>query len=333
MMEVYPFPYTLTMKILVTGAAGFIGSSFVRQVASNDILPEASEIVALDSLTYAGNMENIADLVSSGSINFIKGDIRNADLVSNACLGVDVIFHFAAESHVDRSIDSAREFIETNVFGSQVLGEIALRNNVKRFVYISTDEVYGSISEGSWSEQSPVSPNSPYSGSKAGGELMLLALSRTHGLPVTITRCSNNFGPFQNVEKLIPKSVTNLLQGRHVPVYGDGLNEREWLYVEDHCRAVALASSIAGNENILNLPSGRSFTNVALLEVIVARMGLEFSKVVEFVADRKGHDRRYSLDSRKFLEFFPNFSLTPFESAIEDTISWYEKNPEWWKGN
>jgi dTDP-glucose 4,6-dehydratase len=203
---------------------------------------------------------------------------------------------------------------------------------VQRFVYISTDEVYGSIDEGSWIEESPVSPNSPYSASKAGGELILLALSRTHGLPVTVTRCSNNFGPFQNIEKLIPKSVTNLLARRTVPLYGDGLNEREWLYVEDHCRAVALVSSVPGSENIFNLPSGKSFTNVALLKTIVARLGLDFSQVVQFVADRKGHDRRYSMNCRKFFEFFPNFSVTPFESAIKDTISWYENNPEWWKG-
>jgi dTDP-glucose 4,6-dehydratase len=320
------------MKILVTGAAGFIGSSFVRQVAKKDILTNTTEIVALDSLTYAANMENLGDLVTNGSINFIKGDIRNADLVLKACAGVDVVFHFAAESHVDRSIKSAKEFIETNIFGSQVLGEIALKNDVQRFVYISTDEVYGSIDEGSWIEESPVSPNSPYSASKAGGELILLALSRTHGLPVTVTRCSNNFGPFQNIEKLIPKSVTNLLARRTVPLYGDGLNEREWLYVEDHCRAVALVSSVPGSENIFNLPSGKSFTNVALLKTIAARLGLDFSQVVQFVADRKGHDRRYSMNCRKFFEFFPNFSVTPFESAIKDTISWYENNPEWWKG-
>ncbi|HEY0641579.1 MAG TPA: dTDP-glucose 4,6-dehydratase [Pseudonocardiaceae bacterium] len=319
------------MRILVTGAAGFIGSNYVRMLLGG-ACPEwaQSEVVVLDKLTYAGNEANLAAVEGDPRLVFVKGDICDPLLVSELMTGIDVVVHFAAESHVDRSITGAADFVLTNVLGTQVLLQAALEAGVKRFVHVSTDEVYGSIDEGSWTEEHPLYPNSPYSSSKAGGELLARSYYRTYGLPVVITRCSNNYGPYQFPEKVIPLFVTSLLDGLKVPLYGDGLNVRDWLHVDDHCRGIQLVAERGRPGEVYNIGGGTELTNRELTVRLLAAMNADWSSVM-MVEDRKGHDRRYSVDITKIsteLGYRPQVS---FDEGLADTIRWYEENRAWWE--
>ena len=318
------------MRLLVTGAAGFIGSHYVRSLLQ-DKYPAFSgaQVTVLDKLTYAGNDANLRPVASSPRYRFVRGDICDASLVDDLLPGHDVVVHFAAETHVDRSIDSPADFVMTNVVGTQVLLDAALRHGVQRFVHVSTDEVYGSIDEGSWTEASPLQPNSPYSAAKASSDLFARAYFRTHGLPVIVTRCSNNYGPYQFPEKVIPLFVTNLIDGLPVPLYGDGLNVRDWLHVDDHCRGIQVALERGEDGEVYNIGGGTELTNRALTQCILEAMGAEWD-AVEMVEDRKGHDRRYSLDDSR-LRGLGYESALDFERGLADTIAWYRSNDAWWR--
>jgi dTDP-glucose 4,6-dehydratase len=319
------------MKVLVTGGAGFIGSNYVRKLVSGQYPGMAdAEVVVLDKLTYAGNENNLAPVAGDPKLRFVQGDICDPKVVSELLVGVDVVVHFAAESHVDRSITGAADFVVTNVVGTQTLLQGALEAEVSRFVHVSTDEVYGSIDEGSWPEEHPLEPNSPYSASKASSDLLARAFHRTHGLPVSVTRCSNNYGPYQFPEKVIPLFVTNLLDGKKVPLYGDGLNVRDWLHVDDHCAGIQLVAENGRPGEVYNIGGGTELTNKELTERLLAAVGADWSSV-ERVADRKGHDRRYSVDISKIsaeLGYTPQVS---FEQGLADTVAWYRDNRAWWE--
>ena len=313
------------VRILVTGAAGFVGSAYVRRLLED---APALEITVLDKLTYAGNLDNLA--LDHPRLRFVHADICDAGLVGKVMAGMDQVVHFAAESHVDRSIQGAREFVRTNVLGTQVLLESALRHRVQPFVHVSTDEVYGSIEVGSWPEEHPVRPNSPYSASKASSDLLALAYHRTHGLDVRITRCSNTYGPRQFPEKVIPLFVTNLLDGLRVPLYGDGSNVREYLFVDDHCQGVELTRTRGRPGEIYNIGGGTELTNRRLTELLLAACGAGWDSV-EHVPDRMGHDLRYSLDdgkARRELGYRPRHD---FARGLETTIAWYRDNRAWWE--
>jgi dTDP-glucose 4,6-dehydratase len=319
------------MKILATGAAGFIGSEYVRALLSGD-LPDADDVqvTVLDTLGYSGNLENLAAVAAHPGYRFVQGDICDASLVSEIVPSHDVIVHFAAESHVDRSIRGAVPFVSTNVLGTQVLLDAALRHRVGRFVHVSTDEVYGSISQGSWTEHSPLAPNSPYSASKAGSDLLALACHRTHGLDVVVTRCSNNYGPYQFPEKMIPLFVTNLLDGRRIPLYGDGGNVRDWLHVSDHCLGIQLALLSGRGGEVYHIGGGTEVTNKELTGRLLEACGAGW-EMVDYVTDRKGHDRRYSLDiskARDELGYGPRIS---FDDGLASTVDWYRANRSWWE--
>jgi dTDP-glucose 4,6-dehydratase len=318
------------MKVLVTGGAGFIGSHYVR-CALTDGYPglREAEIVVLDKLTYAGSLTNLEPVADSARLRFVQGDILDVTLVSDLMADVDEVVHFAAESHVDRSILGAAEFVLTNVVGTQTLLEAALRCDVATFVHVSTDEVYGSIASGSWSEDRPLEPNSPYSASKASSDLIARAYHRTHGLPVIITRCSNNYGPYQLPEKVIPLFVTNLLDGLRVPLYGDGLNVRDWLHVDDHCRGVELVRSLGRAGEIYNIGGGTELTNRELTERLLRACGAGWD-MVEPVTDRLGHDRRYSVDISKVSSELGYAPGVPFDVGLAETISWYREHRDWW---
>ncbi len=318
------------MKVLVTGGAGFIGSHYVR-CALTDGYPglREAEIVVLDKLTYAGSLTNLEPVADSARLRFVQGDILDVALVSDLMADVDEVVHFAAESHVDRSILGAAEFVLTNVVGTQTLLEAALRCDVATFVHVSTDEVYGSIASGSWSEDRPLEPNSPYSASKASSDLIARAYHRTHGLPVIITRCSNNYGPYQLPEKVIPLFVTNLLDGLRVPLYGDGLNVRDWLHVDDHCRGVELVRSLGRAGEIYNIGGGTELTNRELTERLLRACGAGWD-MVEPVTDRLGHDRRYSVDISKVSSELGYAPGVPFDVGLAETISWYREHRDWW---
>lgn len=319
------------MRVLVTGGAGFIGSHFVRQVLSGDHPWLAdSEVVVLDKLTYAGNEANLGPVTDSPRLRFVRGDICDGPLVERLMSGVDLVLHFAAESHVDRSILGSADFVLTNVLGTQTLLQGALEAGVSRFVHVSTDEVYGSIEEGSWPEDHVLEPNSPYSASKAASDLLARAFHRTHGLPVCVTRCSNNYGPYQFPEKVIPLFVTNLLDGRKVPLYGDGMNVRDWLHVDDHCRGIALVAERGRPGEIYNIGGGTELTNRELTERLLAAVGTGW-EMVEPVPDRKGHDRRYSVDITKIARELGYRPLVPFERGLADTVTWYRDNRSWWE--
>ncbi|MGW4064518.1 dTDP-glucose 4,6-dehydratase [Amycolatopsis sp. NPDC004747] len=319
------------MRVLVTGGAGFIGSHYVRQVLTGayPTLRDA-EVVVLDKLTYAGNEANLAPVAADPRLRFVRGDICDTALVAEAMTGVDLVVHFAAESHVDRSILGAADFVLTNVLGTQNLLQAALEAGVGKFVHVSTDEVYGSIEHGSWTEDHLLEPNSPYSASKASSDLVARSFFRTHGLPVCITRCSNNYGPYQFPEKVIPLFVTTLLDGGKVPLYGDGLNVRDWLHVDDHCHGIQLVADGGRPGEIYNIGGGTELTNRALTEKLLAAVGAGWDSV-EPVEDRKGHDRRYSVDITKIgseLGYAPRVS---FEDGLAETVAWYRDNRAWWE--
>ncbi|MGW4637534.1 dTDP-glucose 4,6-dehydratase [Sphaerisporangium sp. NPDC004334] len=318
------------MKLLVTGGAGFIGSNYVRSVLAG-AYPSCADarVTVLDKLTYAGNPANLRPVAGHPGYAFVHGDIADAGLLAAVVPGHDVIVNFAAETHVDRSITGAADFVTTNVQGTQRLLDAALAAGVRTVVQVSTDEVYGSISTGSWEESAPLLPNSPYSAAKAGGDLLCRAYHRTYGLDVRVTRCSNNYGPYQYPEKVIPLFVTNLIDGLPVPLYGDGGNVREWLHVDDHCRAVQLVLDKGCGGEVYNIGGGVELTNLALTERLLAAFGAGWDLVVP-VADRRGHDRRYSVDSGKIqaLGFAPEVD---FERGLAEVVRWYRDHQDWWR--
>jgi len=315
------------VRVLVTGGAGFIGSHLVRTLLAGGYPAFAgAEVLVLDLLTYAGTRTN---LPVDPRLTFVHGDIRDPVMVGAVMPGTDVVVHFAAESHVDRSISGAADFVSTNVVGTQVLLQAALDARVSHFVHVSTDEVYGSIDEGSWPETHPLEPNSPYSASKAGSDLLARSYHRTFGLPVCITRCSNNYGPHQFPEKVIPLFVTNLLDGHKVPLYGDGLNVRDWLHVMDHCRALDLLIHDGTNGEVYNIGGGNEVTNLELTHSILRHSG-KTEALIKPVADRKGHDRRYSLGTAKLrgMGWRPQVD---FAEGLRETVAWYRENEWWWR--
>ncbi|WP_018682366.1 dTDP-glucose 4,6-dehydratase [Actinokineospora enzanensis] len=319
------------MRVLVTGGAGFIGSHYVRQALTGAYPSLAdAEVVVLDKLTYAGNRANLDPVADSERLRFVEGDICDVELVGRTMAGVDLVVHFAAESHVDRSILGSTDFVLTNVLGTQVLLQAAVDAGVSRFVHVSTDEVYGSIDEGSWAETHILEPNSPYSASKASSDLLARSFHRTHGLAVNITRCSNNYGPYQFPEKVIPLFTTNLLDGKKIPLYGDGLNVRDWLHVDDHCRGIQLVADGGRPGEIYNIGGGTELTNRELTSLLLDATGTDES-FVQPVVDRKAHDRRYSVDITKIsaeLGYRPQVS---FQDGLASTVRWYRENRAWWE--
>lgn len=317
-------------KILVTGGAGFIGSNFIRFMLKKH--PEL-EIVNLDVLTYAGNLENLKEIQDDPRYYFVKGDITNPDDVEAAMNGCDTVVHFAAESHVDRSILEPAAFIKTNVIGTQVLLDAALKEGIKRFHHVSTDEVFGTLGfdDKKFSEQTPYDPHSPYSASKAGSDHLVRAYGDTFGLPFTITNCTNNYGPYHFPEKLIPLAVTNLIEGKKVPVYGAGNQVRDWLYVEDHCEAINLVIE-KGKVGETYCVGGltKDVTNLELVKMILKIMA-KGEEMIEFVKDRPGHDVRYAVDWSKINRELGWEPKHPFEQRLKETVEWYIKNPEWWQ--
>ncbi|GAA2898725.1 dTDP-glucose 4,6-dehydratase [Streptosporangium fragile] len=318
------------MNLLVTGAAGFVGSAYARMLLDSRA-PDAPHVTVLDKLTYAGNLSNLGDRVTGHPrLRFVRGDICDAELVGKLMTEADQVVHFAAESHVDRSITGAGDFVRTNVVGTQTLLDAALRHGVTRFVHVSTDEVYGSVEHGSWAEDRPLAPSSPYSASKAASDLLALSYHRTHGLDVRITRASNTYGPYQFPEKVIPLFVTNLLDREQVPLYGDGRNVREWLHVEDHCRGVELARTRGRPGEVYNIGGGTELTNLELTERLLAACGADWGRVRR-VPDRKGHDLRYSLDSGKARAELGYRPRHDFARGLADTVAWYRENRDWWE--
>jgi dTDP-glucose 4,6-dehydratase len=318
------------MHILVTGGAGFIGSNYIRRIFDGE-LKGISKVTVLDKLTYAGQVSNFEKLDLQKDIDFIKGDICNADLMNSIAVNFDAIINFAAESHVDRSIEGAAEFVQTNVNGVQVLLD-AIKESGRnvRFLQVSTDEVYGSIDSGSWTESQPLAPNSPYSASKAGGELLARAYFKTHGLDVVTTRCSNNYGTHHFPEKLIPLFITNLIEGKKVPVYGDGKNVRDWLHVDDHCRGIHDVLLKGKSGEIYNVGGGTELSNIEITRIILQIMGKDESSI-QYVSDRKGHDQRYSVDWTKINVELGYEPQVKFELGLENTVQWYRDNESWWK--
>ena len=313
------------MKLFVTGGAGFIGSNYVRHVLDTS----DDEVTVFDALTYAGNLSSLADVAGDPRYSFVQGDICDRDAVASAMSGHDMVVHFAAESHVDRSIVDPDTFVRTNCLGTNVMCDVARHIGVERFLHISTDEVYGSIEEGSFVETDRLGPRSPYSSSKAGSDLIALSYQETYGLPVLVTRSSNNFGPYQFPEKVIPLFVTNLLDGEKVPLYGDGLNVRDWIHVLDNCAGVDTVLRKGTIGEIYNIGGGNETTNRELTTMVLENMGVG-EEMVEFVQDRLGHDRRYSIDCSKAnaLGWFPSRNLG---DAVAETVEWYRANRAWWE--
>jgi len=318
------------MRLLITGGAGFIGSHFVRTVLQGGYPGlEDAEVTVLDKLTYAGNLANLGPVEALDRYRFVKGDIVSAEDLDAALPGHDAIVNFAAESHVDRSITGANEFVLTNVLGAQQVFEAALRHDIPRVVHVSTDEVYGSIPIGSWREDHILEPNSPYSAAKAGADLIARAYATTYGLNVSVTRCSNNYGPYQYPEKVIPLFVTNLIDGKNVPLYGDGLNIRDWLHVDDHCHGIALVLQRGAPGEFYNIGGGRELTNKELTALLLEACDADWDRV-DYVEDRLGHDRRYSVDHSKLaaLGYEPRVA---FEDGLAETVQWYRENRAWWE--
>lgn len=318
------------MKLLVTGGAGFIGSNFVRYMVNK--YPEY-HIVNLDLLTYAGNLENLKDIETASNYTFVKGDIADREFVNNlfAEQKFDYVLNFAAESHVDRSITNPDIFVQTNIQGTQALLDAAKNFGVKKYLQVSTDEVYGTLGEtGYFTEETPLAANSPYSASKAGADLLVRAYHETFGLPVNITRCSNNYGPFHFPEKLIPLMIINALHDKPLPIYGDGLNVRDWLHVEDHCQAIDLVLHNGRNGEVYNVGGNNERTNIEIVKTILKHLDKPES-LIKYVTDRPGHDRRYAIDATKLrteLGWQPKYT---FDTGIEQTIKWYLANKDWWE--
>jgi dTDP-glucose 4,6-dehydratase len=318
------------MRLLATGAAGFIGSNFVRMIANGD-LKDFSSVTVLDKLTYAGVKKNLDSAESISRYRFVQGDICDQTQIAELIAEVDAVVNFAAESHVDRSISGAADFVQTNIVGVQVLLDAIKASGRKiRFLQVSTDEVYGSINEGSWTEEWPLQPNSPYSASKASGELLARSYHRTHGMDVLITRCSNNYGTHHFPEKLIPLFVTNLIEGKKVPVYGNGENIRDWLHVDDHCRGIYSVLTNGDSGEVYNIGGGSELTNNEITSLILEAMGADESSI-EYVEDRKGHDLRYSVDWTKINRELGYEPQVNFENGLRETIQWYRDNEAWWK--
>jgi dTDP-glucose 4,6-dehydratase len=318
------------VRLLVTGGAGFIGSNFVRRVFDGT-LSGIKSVVVLDKLTYSGVLENLNYLSGTPGFEFVRGDICDSKLVNALVESVDMVVNFAAESHVDRSIEDASEFVKTNVLGVQVLLDaINGDKKRKRFLQVSTDEVYGSIESGSWDEEFPLRPNSPYSASKAGGELMARAYGVTHGMDVVTTRCSNNYGPYHFPEKMIPLFITNLLQGKKVPLYGKGGNVRDWLHVDDHCQGIYLALINGKPNEVYNIGGGTELSNLELTHMIANTLGAGETSI-EYVQDRKGHDLRYSINCEKIERELGYQPRVKFQEGLASTIEWYRHNRDWWE--
>ena len=316
-------------------AAGFIGSNFVRLLATRK---EPVKLIAFDKLTYAGNLANLDGLLQGGRVVFVKGDICDAAQVSSAweAHGVSEVVHFAAESHVDRSILGSGPFVQTNAVGTQVLLDVAkAKKNAEKFLYVSTDEVYGTLPEDKpeikFTEETPLQPNSPYSASKAAGDCLVRSYFHTFHLPVLTTRCSNNYGPYHFPEKLIPLFVTNLIEGKKVPLYGDGMNVRDWLYVEDHCDAIWTVLNKGTSGEVYNVGGNNEITNRKITETILREMGADWDKSVQYVKDRPGHDRRYAIDASKIKRELGWEPKHRFETAIRTTIQWFRDNEKWWR--
>lgn len=319
------------MRLFVTGGAGFIGSNFVRMVL-NDALPglEGAQVSVFDALTYSGTLSNLESVAGSDRFRFITGDIRDRAAVDAALPGHDAIVHFAAESHVDRSVSDSRIFVETNVLGTQTLLDAALHHETPRFVHVSTDEVYGSIDQGSWDEDEPLLPNSPYAASKAASDLLARSYHVTHGLDTSITRCSNNYGTHHFPEKLIPLFVTNLLDGLPVPLYGDGKNIRDWLHVDDHCRGIALVLQNGRGGEVYNIGGGTELSNTELTHLLLQALDKDESFITP-VADRKGHDRRYSVDIGKIQRELGYAPEVAFRDGLSAVVEWYTSHRGWWE--
>ncbi len=319
------------MRILVTGGAGFIGSHYVRELLNASYPAFAgADVVVLDKLTYAGNEQNLRAVSGHSRFEFRTGDICDRSLVDDIMRNVDVVVHFAAESHVDRSIAGSDAFVRTNVLGTNTLLDSAVEAGISRFVHVSSDEVYGSVETGSWAEDHLLEPNSPYSAAKASSDLLARAYYRTHGLPVCITRCSNNYGPYQFPEKLLPLFITNLLDGAAVPLYGDGENTRDWLHVADHCRAIQHVAESGRPGEIYNIGGGAELTNRELTERLLQLFGKDWSHV-HHVPDRKGHDRRYSVDDDKIVRELGYVPSVDFDTGLRETVQWYADNRAWWE--
>src|SRR3989344_1968252 len=321
----------MSKKLLVTGGAGFIGSNFIHYWLKNH--PE-DHVINFDALTYAGNLENLKDIEKNPRYKFIKGDICDGIAVNDIMKGVDTVVHFAAESHVDRSITGPQIFLQTNIIGTQILLDAALKNNIKRFHYISTDEVFGQLQLGTreaFNEKTPYNPRNPYSASKAASDHLVRAYYSTYGLPITISNTANNYGPFMFPEKLIPLAITNLLEGKKVPVYGDGLYVRDWLYVDDHCHAIDLILSKGKiGETYCIGGMTEDISNIELIKKLLQLLGKDESSI-EFVKDRPGHDRRYAIDWSKAKEELGYKPEHNFDEYLEQTVEWYKRNTEWWK--
>ena len=318
------------MRLLIAGGAGFIGSHYVRTMLGDGYTGwEGSQVTVLDKLTYAGNLANLAPVAASPRYRFVQADIVDATVLDKVLPGHDVVVNFAAETHVDRSIDRPSAFVQTNVVATQVLFEACVRAEIPRVVHVSTDEVYGSIAEGSFTESDSLKPNSPYSASKGGGDLLARAYAITFGLNISITRCTNNYGPYQYPEKVIPLFVTNLLDGRSVGLYGDGMNRREWLHVDDHCRGIQVVVEKGEAGEYYNIAGGVELTNRRLTELLLEATGRDWSSV-RTVEDRKGHDRRCSLSDVRLraLGYAPQ---TSFADGLAETVAWYRDNRAWWE--
>ena len=317
------------MRILVTGGAGFIGSNYVKHILNNSKNDDL-QVLVLDKITYAGTLENLREVIDKPNLEFIQGDICDSILVEKLISNCDRVINFAAESHVDRSIVSAEEFVRTNVLGTQVILEAIRKKPSIKFIQVSTDEVYGSIESGSWDENFPLMPNSPYAASKASADLITLAYQKTYSLDLMISRCCNNYGPNQFPEKIIPLFITNLIQGKKIPVYGDGLNVREWIHVDDHCRGLELIFENGKSGEVYNLGSDTELTNLALTNQLLQYFGFGLD-MINYVTDRLGHDRRYSLNFNKALKDLSYKPEISFQTGLSETIGWFKENTNWWK--